>query len=92
MAHPQIRPRVARPAAPSVGAGPSARRGPLAVRFGFNPNSSSLGIDISFLLMGLAGVSVVTAAASAFLGAARVRGDAQAPDSQASDAPSTEDA
>ncbi len=42
----------------------------LSVRFGFNPNSSSLGIDISFLLVGLGGVSVITAALSAWLSAA----------------------
>lgn len=40
-----------------------------SVRFGFNPNSSSLGIDISFLLVGLSGVAVLTAAIGAWLSA-----------------------
>ena len=40
-----------------------------SIRLGFNPNSSSLGIDISFLLVGLSGVAVLTAALGAWLGA-----------------------
>ncbi|MSP73248.1 MAG: hypothetical protein EXR76_13980 [Myxococcales bacterium] len=38
-----------------------------SVRFGFNPNSSSLGIDVTFLMLGLAGVSIISATVSALL-------------------------
>ncbi len=50
---------------------PNAAPRVLSVRFGFNPNSSSLGIDVSFLLLGLGGVAVLTAALTALLGATR---------------------
>lgn len=47
------------------------RRGPrgriLATRFGLNPNSSSLGVDVTFLLFGAAALSVVTPVVSALL-------------------------
>ncbi|MFN3198320.1 MAG: hypothetical protein ACE366_07850 [Bradymonadia bacterium] len=78
MAHPEVRPGEV---TPPVGAGPRGHRrarGVLGVRFGFNPNSSSLGIDISFLMMGLAGVSVISAAASAFLHGVGSKSDREA--------------
>jgi hypothetical protein len=47
------------------------RRGPrgriLATRFGLNPNSSSLGVDVTFLLFGAAALSFVTPVVSALL-------------------------
>ena len=43
----------------------------LAIRRGYNPNSSSLGFDATFLLGGFFGISMVTAALSSWL---RVRG------------------
>ena len=40
------------------------RRGPrgrvLAVKWGYNPNSSSLGVDITFLLFGLSIITLLT--------------------------------
>jgi hypothetical protein len=38
-----------------------SRRGRiLAVKLGYNPNSSSLGIDVTFLLFGMAAVALLT--------------------------------
>src|SRR5262245_43740943 len=38
-----------------------ARRGRiLAVKLGYNPNSSSLGVDVTFLLFGMAAVALLT--------------------------------
>jgi hypothetical protein len=39
----------------------------LATRFGLNPNSSSLGVDVTFLLFGAAVVSFITPVMAAFL-------------------------
>jgi hypothetical protein len=39
----------------------------LATRFGLNPNSSSLGVDVTFLLFGAAAVSFITPVMSALL-------------------------
>lgn len=39
----------------------------LAIRFGLNPNSSSLGVDVTFLLAGAAFVAALTPAVAAFL-------------------------
>ena len=37
------------------------RRGKvLAVKWGYNPNSSSLGVDVTFLLFGMAAVALLT--------------------------------
>ena len=39
----------------------------LAVKWGLNPNSSSLGVDVTFLLFGAAAVSLLTPVVSALL-------------------------
>lgn len=39
----------------------------LAVKWGLNPNSSSLGVDVTFLLFGAAALSVATPLLSALL-------------------------
>lgn len=39
----------------------------LATRFGLNPNSSSLGVDVTFLLFGAAALSFITPVMSALL-------------------------
>ena len=39
----------------------------LATRFGLNPNSSSLGVDVTFLLFGAAALSIVTPVVGALL-------------------------
>jgi hypothetical protein len=39
----------------------------LAVKLGMNPNSSSLGADVTFLLMGAAAVGALTPLVAAFL-------------------------
>jgi hypothetical protein len=39
----------------------------LATRFGLNPNSSSLGVDVTFLLFGAAALSILTPVMSALL-------------------------
>lgn len=32
----------------------------LAVKWGYNPNSSSLGVDVTFLLFGMAAIAILT--------------------------------
>lgn len=45
-----------------------ARRGKiLAVKWGMNPNSSSLGVDVTFLLFGAAAVAMATPVLGALL-------------------------
>ncbi|HET6613957.1 MAG TPA: hypothetical protein VFG83_18285 [Kofleriaceae bacterium] len=39
----------------------------LAVKLGMNPNSSSLGVDVTFLLFGAAAVSLLTPVVAALL-------------------------
>ena len=39
----------------------------LAVKWGVNPNSSSLGVDVTFLLLGAAALSMVTPVVSALV-------------------------
>jgi hypothetical protein len=39
----------------------------LATRFGLNPNSSSLGVDVTFLLVGAAALSMFTPVIGALL-------------------------
>ncbi|HND11960.1 MAG TPA: hypothetical protein PKO07_21165 [Pseudomonadota bacterium] len=39
----------------------------LAVRWGLNPNSSSLGVDITFLLFGLTIITILTPVVGFFL-------------------------
>jgi hypothetical protein len=51
-----------------------ARRGKiLAVKWGYNPNSSSLGVDVTFLLFGMAAIALLTPLVSLFLRARRAR-------------------
>jgi len=45
----------------------------LAVKLGMNPNSSSLGVDVTFLLVGAAALSFLTPVVSALV---RLRGSA----------------
>jgi hypothetical protein len=48
--------------------GPKRRAGRvLAVKWGLNPNSSSLGVDVTFLLFGAAAVSLLTPVVSALV-------------------------
>jgi hypothetical protein len=39
----------------------------LAVKWGYNPNSSSLGVDVTFLLFGMATIALLTPIVSLFL-------------------------
>jgi hypothetical protein len=58
----------------------------LAVKWGLNPNSSSLGVDVTFLLFGAAALSMATPVIGALL---RWRKPAMAaPDAITSEAPS----
>ncbi len=41
--------------------------GILATKLGYNPNSSSLGVDVTFLLFGLSSIAVLTPVISALL-------------------------
>lgn len=43
----------------------------LAVKWGFNPNSSSLGVDVTFLLFGMAAIALLTPLVTLFLRARR---------------------
>lgn len=45
----------------------------LAVRWGLNPNSSSLGVDITFLLFGLTIITILTPVVGFFLRFSRRR-------------------
>lgn len=45
----------------------------LAVKWGMNPNSSSLGVDVTFLLLGATALAVVTPVIGALLRWKRVR-------------------
>ena len=51
-----------------------AKRGKiLAVKWGYNPNSSSLGVDVTFLLFGMAAIALLTPIISLFLRSRRAR-------------------
>jgi hypothetical protein len=51
-----------------------ARRGKiLAVKWGYNPNSSSLGVDVTFLLFGMAAIALFTPIISLFLRSRRAK-------------------
>ncbi len=47
--------------------------GVLATKFGYNPNSSSLGVDVTFLLFGISAIAMLTPVISLLVrgGAAR---------------------
>lgn len=45
----------------------------LAVKWGYNPNSSSLGVDVTFLLFGMAAIALLTPIVSLFLRSRRAR-------------------
>ena len=54
------------------------RRGKvLAIKWGLNPNSSSLGVDVTFLLFGAAAVSLATPVIAALLRLRGVKANAQ---------------
>ncbi len=57
----------------------------LAVKWGYNPNSSSLGVDVTFLLFGMAAVALLTPIISLLL---RARRTALGPKSEPADAKS----
>lgn len=64
-----------------------ARRGKiLAIKWGMNPNSSSLGVDVTFLIAGAAMIAMATPVVGALL---RIRGQRQVGNAPAStsDAP-----
>ena len=49
-----------------------ARRGRiLAVKWGYNPNSSSLGVDVTFLLFGAIAIALMTPLIAVFVRARR---------------------
>jgi hypothetical protein len=47
----------------------------LAIKWGMNPNSSSLGVDVTFLLMGAAALSLATPVVAALLRWRRSKAD-----------------
>ncbi|HTM21756.1 MAG TPA: hypothetical protein VL172_14640 [Kofleriaceae bacterium] len=56
----------------------------LAIKLGMNPNSSSLGVDVTFLLVGAAALSLLTPVVSALIRMRRTairRGSEDAPGS-----------
>lgn len=59
----------------------------LAVKWGLNPNSSSLGVDVTFLLVGAAALSVATPFVSALV---RLRASKQPEATDSSPPPSDE--
>jgi len=56
----------------------------LAIKLGLNPNSSSLGVDVSFLLFGSAAISILTPFIGAVLRLKSARGDFQQDESRPS--------
>lgn len=60
----------------------------LAVKWGLNPNSSSLGVDVTFLLVGAAALSVATPFVSALV---RLRASKRRDTHTASDSPRDEE-
>lgn len=52
----------------------------LAVKWGYNPNSSSLGVDVTFFLLGASALAILTPAVSGLLYLRRWRGAAPNPD------------
>ena len=52
----------------------------LAVKWGMNPNSSSLGVDVTFLLVGASAVALLTPIIGALIRLRRSRIDTPAPD------------
>ncbi|MBK9073036.1 MAG: hypothetical protein IPL79_18870 [Myxococcales bacterium] len=52
----------------------------LAVKWGYNPNSSSLGVDVTFFLLGASALAILTPAVSGLLYLRRLRGAAPAID------------
>src|SRR2546423_11928824 len=48
----------------------------LAVKWGYNPNSSSLGVDVTFLLFGMAAIALLTPIVSLFLRSRRAKRNA----------------
>ncbi len=55
----------------------------LAVKWGYNPNSSSLGVDVTFLLFGMAAIALLTPIISLFLRARRAKAAALPPPTSA---------
>ena len=55
----------------------------LAVKWGMNPNSSSLGVDVTFLLFGAAALTVATPLVSAILRLKRAGASAEGEPGQA---------
>jgi hypothetical protein len=49
----------------------------LAIKWGMNPNSSSLGVDVTFLLVGATALAVITPIVGAWLRARRNKPDAR---------------
>lgn len=49
----------------------------LAIKWGMNPNSSSLGVDVTFLLVGSTALALVTPVIGALLRWRRPRADAE---------------
>ena len=47
----------------------------LAVKWGYNPNSSSLGVDVTFFLLGASALAILTPAVSGLLYLRRLRGE-----------------
>jgi hypothetical protein len=66
-----------------------SRRGRvLAVKWGYNPNSSSLGVDVTFLLFGMAAIALLTPIISLFLRGRRALPPSSAPPSSPLSGPS----
>ena len=63
----------------------------LAIKWGLNPNSSSLGVDVTFLLFGAAAIAVTTPMIAAWLRFRGLTPDTSIADSGA-DESATEDA
>jgi hypothetical protein len=55
----------------------------LAIKYGLNPNSSSLGVDVTFLLFGAAALSLMTPVVSALIRLRHPVGDAAGGDDDA---------
>lgn len=58
----------------------------LAVKWGYNPNSSSLGVDVTMLLFGMAAIALFTPIIALFLNTRRNRDLPSNPSTESKDA------
>lgn len=74
----------AHPGPPSPTTTPASPPDILAVKWGYNPNSSSLGVDVTFLLFGMSAITLMTPVVAWWLRARAKAATPAPPDSDGS--------